>query len=181
MLLVLSPFLHRGGKWLGAVDLLLGRETRAQYLSRFVVPGLADPLADEAAARRLAAEVPPDGRAFLWGFAPQVFFLADRQPAGRLVNCYPYLGPHPAPRLSQELLADLRARPPERVLVHFDEVNEIETLQRADAMQLLSRFTALKEWIDANYEIEAREGHFDFYRPKAASEPGGAPSTAARR
>jgi len=165
-LIVLSPFVHRAGKWLGAIEYGLGIESRSQYLARFIVKGFADPEADEATARKLAAEVPPDGRAFMWGFAPHVFFLADRAPASRFIEHYPYACRNCSPRLREELMAELNARPPERILVHFDEFNPTDIGEPVDASVLLDRFAALKQFLADHYVLEGRDGHFDFYEPR---------------
>lgn len=168
--IVLSPFVHRGGKWFGAIKLAAGLETREQYDARFTVPGMADPGPDRATAMRLAELTAPDERTLMWGFAPHVFFQAKRRPAARFIEHYPYACRNCNPALQTELLETMRARPPARVMVKFGEVNRSEFDGSEDTAQkhLETKFAPLWSFITENYELEERSGHFDIYRPKAA-------------
>lgn len=161
-----APVVRRGGKWLGAAKLALGLETRESYDARFVVPALADPFADAETARAVASRVPPEKRVLIWGFAPQVYYLADRAPASRYIGHLPYACANCDPRLQDELMEELRASPPALVLVHVDELDETDIGAPLGAPELLRRFTRLDSWLDERYLLEARIGHFDVYRPR---------------
>ncbi len=172
-LLVLSPFVPRiaghppGAKWWWAARYAAGLDTRESYVSRFAVPGIGDPAADEAAARRLARETRAEDRVLLWGFAPHVLFLAGRAPAARFIEQFPYSCENCNPALREELLASLKGNPPPVAMVHFDELNRSEYRDPRTAQTTLEEFTELHRWLTEAYEPAGREGHFDFYRRRA--------------
>jgi len=104
----------------------------------------------------LARNTNPDERVVNYGIDPWVAFPAWRKPILR------YTSPFLAPNCT--LTTSFRNDPPEVFLVkHGDRLPFVYGHKR-DSYEQLLYFGQLREFILANYELEARVGHFDVLR-----------------
>lgn len=118
-------------------------------------------------ARRIAAETGPRDRLFVWGFEPGLYVWSGRRPASRFFYDYPLM-----PRFESvhrayvaQLMDDLRAHPPARVVVVRRDANDIEPRASVDQ---LADVPELAAWLEAGYEPSWIEGDFLVFRPRPA-------------
>jgi len=104
--------------WLGPLlngwDLLrMGPEGRALRMAAYAPFDRA-----EAVARYIAARTPADEPVLIVGSEPEIYYLAGRPAATRLIHTYTTTGPYVfAPALREEFLSDLREKRPRYVLL----------------------------------------------------------------
>jgi hypothetical protein len=131
-----------------------------------------DALETARAAARLERDTKRGDCVFVWGFEPGIYTQAHRKSASRFFYDYPlqprFSSVHQ--RLYRQLMADLRAHPPARVLILRRDTNAIET---EDSARQLAALPELQAFIDARYEHAWTLGDFDVRKPRAGAPPGG--------
>lgn len=140
---------------------LQGRFTRDEYWVRFRETGAGGKgdfnLMASARVADLARErVPADGRLLVFGFEPIVNWLARRPAPTRFIFDYPLtFTPRSAraarwrERWRDEFLADLRARPPEMVLLVDNDVSPLEPVP---SLRQANEWPQFRDWLRAAYE-----------------------------
>lgn len=156
-----------GAHWLWLQDgyrtlrYLQGRFTRDEYWVRFRETGAGGKgdfnlMASARVADLARDRVPPDGRLLVFGFEPIVNWLARRPAPTRFSFDYPLtFTPRSAraarwrERWRDEFLADLRARPPEMVLLVDNDVSPLEPVS---SLRQANEWPEFRDWLRASYE-----------------------------
>jgi hypothetical protein len=95
---------------------------------------------------------PRDG-VFIWGTAPMIYLLAQRNPPTRFVSNLGLLSLWTPPAWREELMRDLEAAPPRYIIVAHADAAPMVNLTRLDsAAYLEQRFPALRAFIFAHYQ-----------------------------
>jgi hypothetical protein len=121
--------------------------------------------ADLEMADYLRKHTGPEETVFIWGYETLVYFLADRQPASRFVSHQPLASRWQMPGWREELLANLVARPPARILVLRNDAMPAVTGSTLDSAGLLREFPELDQFISRNYGLETEIEDFLVYGP----------------
>jgi hypothetical protein len=118
-------------------------ELARQYYHRF----------EEDDSRLATAEIVrkysgPDDTLFIWGYAPDIYWRADRPPAIR------YIGTEKATQLRaagqplmDQTISLLREHPPDILVITVGELSRIESPRQKDPLQ----YDDLADWVRANY------------------------------
>jgi hypothetical protein len=125
------------------LSLVTGKMSRSVYDSSFDHWTNIEDLA--ALAEYLDHNTPPGTPIYQWGYAPQLYVLADRPPAGPYVaeTLYYVTSEPPA-----AMIADLRNHPPVLFVV----------------LARLDRFPQLRDWVGNEYAFDRMVGHLEVYR-----------------
>lgn len=150
---------------------VLGTMAYSDYLtsSRFVTNDFS--LAEQSAlADYLAAETEPAEQIFVWGLDPLIGFLSRRQIATRFIYNFPLVSAWARPEYRDELLLQLRARPPAVFIVtHRDRLPWV-TGHNRDSYEALMDISSLRQFLLENYELETRIGSYDVLRRMNSDE-----------
>jgi dolichyl-phosphate-mannose-protein mannosyltransferase len=122
--------------------------------------------ADRAVARELRARTRPGAPVFIWGFEPVIYWLAERPPASRFIYDVPQRTTWEQARARNDLLADLRARPPSAIVVQKNDVFPVVTGNTLDSHGELPNFPQLSALIEESYEPVAAVEDFEIYLRK---------------
>lgn len=117
-----------------------------------------------AAARAIAAETSPGDPIFVWGFEPGVYFLAERPNASRFLYDYPLMplfANHHEGHVD-DLMADLTARPPVRILIVDRDQNDLE---ERTSWEQLAALDVLRTFVEGRYQVAWTRGDFTCLRP----------------
>ena len=122
---------------------------------------------DANANRRMAAElrarVPVGGSVFVWGFEPVLYDWSDRRLASPFIYNVPQRVPWAAARARAELLEDLRAAPPDALVVVHGDPLPMVTGDEVDSANALLRFPELDAFVDEHYGRLKRIHDLDLY------------------
>jgi MFS family permease len=153
---------------------LLGRTSRAEFLSRYNRHGDFSLTADREVAAFLRDHTDPADPIFVWGFEPLIYFLADRPPASRFIYTIPLVTAWSPPEWRAELVRDLtRERPPLIVVARSDPLPWM-TGRSDDSAAQLDGYPELSRLLHARYRPARTIEDFDIWRfEPAAPEPGG--------
>lgn len=150
--------------WLPALPYLLGQETLSQYYEAFQANDLK-PAESLAMVEYLRERVAPGDTLFIWGFRPEVYYLAGLHPATRFIAHFPLVSAWYPARWRQENVATLWAAMPPYVLVLQADYMPWVTGRDADSHTLLVEYTELSNWLAANYAREDTQiGNFLIWR-----------------
>ncbi|MGQ9909900.1 MAG: glycosyltransferase family 39 protein [Candidatus Flexifilum sp.] len=127
---------------------------------------------DAAESLRVAAylreRTTPGDSLFIWGFRPEIYYLADLNPATRYIFQFPLVGSwYPAAWRQQAVEVLWAALPPYVLVVQGDFLPWV-TGRDADSAMLLQEYEELNDWLIYNYEREAQIGTFQVWRRKPA-------------
>jgi hypothetical protein len=154
-----------------AALLVSGHLSRQEWLAskRFGLPGDGDfsAAASARAARYVRGSAGPEGRVLIWGFQPDVHLLSGRPAPGRFFFNVPVAVRFAPERWRREFLDDLRARPPELVLVLRNDAIPWANGRTDDSAAQLRQWPALREWLDRGYRFDTRIEDFSVYRRTA--------------
>lgn len=145
--------------WGGAWDFLLGRVDQATYWDHFQANDLK-PEQSLAMATYLRERVVTGDSLFIWGFRPEVYFMAGLRPATRYQAHFPLVAPWYPSAWRQEAVDILWAAMPPYVLVLEDDYMPWVTDDDADSHTLLQSYEALNNWLIANYKRVDQIGDF---------------------
>jgi 4-amino-4-deoxy-L-arabinose transferase-like glycosyltransferase len=162
-------------------DLVLvasGRTTLAEHWddARFETPNHSVP-ESMALVRWLEANTLPANKVFLWGREPGVNYLAARRAPTRFIHNYDFRFPWRDPGLESSLLSELRAEPPEIVVVASDDSTVGASGNPMDSRELLGELPALSGWIAEGYREETIIGRFQVLRREVGSPGASRPET----
>ncbi|MET0592684.1 MAG: hypothetical protein ABW133_08295 [Polyangiaceae bacterium] len=161
------------------------RDTRTDFLDRCVARqryllGLSDVTRAEldaqlysvadvsyGANRRVADflknELTPDEFAFVWGFEPIIYDMAERRPATRYIYNVPQRVAWAKDATREQLMADLDLRPPKAIVVEHRDVFPVVTGDALDSADTLKKFPALDARINDRYSLATKIEDFDIY------------------
>jgi 4-amino-4-deoxy-L-arabinose transferase-like glycosyltransferase len=123
-----------------------------------------DAAANRAVAAELRARVPPAQPVYIWGFEPVIYDLAERRCASRFIYNAPQRTPWAMAWARDELLRDLRARPPAAIVVAHDDPLPMVTGDLNDSAAVLEHdFPELAQLLDEGYRRLKRHDDFDIY------------------
>jgi 4-amino-4-deoxy-L-arabinose transferase-like glycosyltransferase len=163
--LVVIAILLRG-MWLPALPYLLGRETLHDYYLNFQANDLK-PAESLEVIDYLRQHEPPGDTLFIWGFRPEVYYLADLKPATRFLAHFPLVSPGYPPEWKKEAVDTLWAALPPYVLVLQADYMPWVTGSHEDSHQLLVEYTDLSNWLAYNYVRDSKIGNFLIWRRKS--------------
>lgn len=152
--------------WGRALPYLLGQEDRVAYYDRFQANDLK-PEQSLQVVRYLRERVPPGDTIFIWGFRPEVSYLAQLRPATRFQAHFPLVAPWYPLDWRQENVDYLWAALPPYVLVLEDDYMPWVTDRQEDSHTILQDYTELNNWLIANYERVDEIGDFLIWRRQA--------------
>ncbi len=155
--------------WLPALPYLTGNESQADYYARFrggeFLASESLEVVDYLRARTTAGD-----SLYIWGFRPEIYYLADLRPATRFISQFPLVTSWYPPEWQQENVDLLWAALPQYVLVLQADNMPWVTGRTEDSNQLLQEYTELNNWLIYNYERETQIGNFFVWHRKA--QPG---------
>jgi hypothetical protein len=151
--------------WGGAWRYLNKQEDLVQYWDTFQANDLK-PEESLLVANFLRERVVAGNSLFIWGFRPEVYYLAGLWPATRYQAQFPLVAPWYPEEWKQNNVDILWAALPPYVLVLEDDYMAWVTNSEADSHTLLQSYTELNNWLIANYEREEQIGDFLIWRYK---------------
>jgi hypothetical protein len=114
----------------------------------------------------LRREAAPGDGVFVWGSAPLIYFLTNRQPTTRFVSNLGLISPWGSPAWKEELVRVLKKSPPAFIVVaQRDQLPEV-TFTSLDSEQYLSVYTQLGDFLSASYDFMGAFPDFLVYRRK---------------
>jgi hypothetical protein len=149
--------------WGRAWGYLTGQETLVAYWDRFQANDLKPEQSLEV-ANFLKERVVAGNSLFIWGFRPEVYFMAELWPATRYQAHFPLVAPWYPKAWQQNNVDMLWAAMPPYVLVLEDDFMPWVTDFDADSHTLLQDYTELNNWLIANYERIEQIGDFIIWR-----------------
>jgi 4-amino-4-deoxy-L-arabinose transferase-like glycosyltransferase len=157
-----------GPEYVAAAGRALQRVPERVYLARFGRPEGGDFsfLGDVMAAQYVRAARAPERGVFIWGFEPLVYLLSGTSPPTRFIFAVPLVAPWAPAAWREELMRDLRAHPPQIILVVSHDVYPWATGLRADSAALLKQFPALNSFVQQHYQFQQVIEDFIVYRKR---------------
>jgi hypothetical protein len=152
--------------WVGVRLYLTGQENLQQYWDRFQANDLK-PEQSLQVAEFLRERVVAGDSLFIWGFRPEVYYMAGLWPASRYQAQFPLVAPWYPEEWKQNNVDILWAAMPPYVLVLEDDYMAWVTNSEADSHTLLQSYTELNNWLIANYERETQIGDFLIWKRKS--------------
>lgn len=149
--------------WGRAWPYLSGQETQLAYWGNFQANDLK-PEQSLAMVNFLRERVQAGDSLFIWGFRPEVYFMADLWPATRYQAHFPLVAPWYPREWQQNNVDNLWAAMPPYVLVLEDDFMPWVTDFDADSHTLLQDYTELNNWLIANYERFEQIGDFIIWK-----------------
>jgi hypothetical protein len=124
--------------------------------------------ASRAAARELRRMAGPGHesrtRLFVWGFEPLLYLDAGLTPASRFIYNAPLASPWCPRNWIEEIVASLRADPPELVVVVREDAIPWVTGVPFDSRESLRHFPAIISLLKDHYAPAGEVEHFTFFR-----------------
>jgi 4-amino-4-deoxy-L-arabinose transferase-like glycosyltransferase len=153
--------------WVPFIPYATGAESLRQYYGRFQANDVK-PAESLAIARFLEREVARGDTVFIWGFRPEVAYLAGLRPATRFQAHFPLVADGYPPAWRQENVDTLWAALPPYVLVMQADWMPWVTGRDKDSHELLVEYTALNDWLAFNYDFDQELGDFLIWKRKAS-------------
>jgi hypothetical protein len=116
--------------------------------------------------RELKKTLAPGETVFIWGTAPLIYFLTDRQPPNRFVNNHGLIAPWGPPAWRKELMINLQKSPPEFIVVSQDDQIPEIMFTNLDSEHYLAVYTDLGDFISGSYTRAQEFPGFVLYRRK---------------
>lgn len=155
-----------GAIWPRAWDYLAGREDRAAYDARFIA-GEFNAGESRRTADYLRERVAVGDSLTIWGFRPEIYYLADLNPATRFMFQFPLVGAWYPAEWRQEHVAVLwAAMPPYALVLQADWMPWVTGID-ADSNTLLQAYPALNDWLIENYTFETQLDNVLIWKRKA--------------
>ena len=149
--------------WGRSWQYLTNQETQSAYWDNFQANDLK-PEESLAIATFLRERVQAGDTLFIWGFRPEVYFMADLIPATRYQAHFSLVAPWYPIGWQQDNVDILWAAMPPYTLVLEDDYMPWVTDFDADSHTLLQDYTELNNWLIANYERDGQIGDFIIWR-----------------
>jgi hypothetical protein len=119
--------------------------------------------ADRRVAEFLRRELAPDELAFIWGFEPMIYDMAERRSATRFIYDVPQRVAWFKDPSRAALMADLDRHPPKAIVVEHRDVFPAVTGEAIDSADTLRKFPALDARIRERYDLVTTIEDFDVY------------------
>jgi hypothetical protein len=119
--------------------------------------------ADRRVADFLHQRLSPDEYAFVWGFEPMIYDMAERRSATRFIYNVPQRVAWFRDRSRAALMADLDRHPPKAIVVEHRDVFPAVTGDSIDSADTLKKFPALDARIRDEYDLTTTIEDFDVY------------------
>lgn len=152
--------------WLRAWPYITGQQSQRVYYRQFQAGDLnaADSL---RAARWLEERTSPGDSVYIWGFRPEVAFMAGLRPATRFQAQFALVGDRYPQAWKQENVDTLWAALPEYVLVMRADYMPWVTGSDKDSNTILAdEYQALRDWLIYNYDRHTELGNFLIWKRK---------------
>jgi dolichyl-phosphate-mannose-protein mannosyltransferase len=149
--------------WGRAWDYLSGQESQIAYWDKFQANDLKPEQSLEV-VNFLRERVVVGDSLFIWGFRPEVYFMAELWSASRYQAQFPLVAPWYPIEWQQNNVDILWAAMPPYVLILQDDFMPWVTDFDADSHTLLQDYTELNNWLIANYERVEQIGDFIIWR-----------------
>lgn len=154
-----------GTTWGRAWYAVTGREDRVAYYDRFQANDVK-PEESLQVAQYLRQRVLPNDTLFVWGFRPEVTYMAGLRPATRYQAQFPLVAPWYPQAWRQHNVDVLWAALPPYALVLEDDFMPWVTSVDADSHTILQAYTELNNWLIANYDRVDEIGDFLIWQRK---------------
>lgn len=145
--------------WGRAWQYLSGEQSQLAYYDRFQANDLK-PEQSLLVAQYLQERVAPGDTIFIWGFRPEVAYMANLRPATRYQAQFPLVAPWYPEAWKQDNVDILWAAMPPFVLVLEDDYMPWVTNRSEASHGILQGYTELNNWLMANYERVETIGDF---------------------
>ena len=109
----------------------------------------------------------PDDKVYIWGTAPLVNFLTQRDTPSRFVSNMALMSPWGPARWRDELMRDLEKNPPRFIVVSRHDSIVAVTFTWDDSEQYLKKFPALNLFLASHYQSALHLWDFELYRLKS--------------
>jgi Dolichyl-phosphate-mannose-protein mannosyltransferase len=119
--------------------------------------------ADRRVAELLHEKLAPDELAFVWGFEPMIYDMADRRPATRYIYDVPQRVAWFRDTARTRLMQDLESHLPKAIVVEHRDVFPSVTGDAIDSADTLRTFGPLAQLLRDRYTLETRIEDFDVY------------------
>lgn len=154
--------------WRLALPYFTGQETRIAYFDKFQANDLKAEQSLQV-AEYLRERTVPNDTLYVWGFRPEVTFMAGLRPATRYQVHFPLVAPWYPQEWQQDNVDILWAALPPYVLVLEDDYMEWVTNTPDDSHTILQNYTELNNWLIFNYERQDKIGDFIVWERKQQS------------
>ena len=111
----------------------------------------------------MRARLGPEETAFIWGFEPMIYDMAERRPATRFIYDVPQRVAWYRDEARATLMSDLGAHPPKAIVVEHRDVFPAVTGDAIDSADTLQKFPALASLLHEKYALETTIEDFDVY------------------
>jgi hypothetical protein len=150
-------------RWLAGRGELASREAADERLSYVADYSLA---ANRRVAAAVARRAPPGAGAYVWGFEPVVYWLAERRPPTRFIYDVPQRASWQRDRSRSELMQALRAVPPAVVVVQRNDVFPMVTGDDLDSARAVATFPEFEKMLRDDYALAETIEDFDLYQKR---------------
>lgn len=147
---------------------LTGNQTLIRYYENFQANDVK-PAEDLRVVRYLERNTTRGDSIFIWGFRPQVAYMAGLRPATRYQAQFPLVAEWYPPEWRQQNVDVLWAALPPYVLVMQADWMPWVTGRDQDSHELLVEYEPLNSWLIYNYEFDREMGDFLIWKRKSAS------------
>jgi hypothetical protein len=149
--------------WGHAWRYLTNQQSQYDYWDTFQANDLKQEESLEMAAY-LRERVQTGNSLFIWGFRPEVYYMAELWSATRYQAHFPLVAPLYPHEWQQNNVDMLWAAMPPYAIVLEDDYMPWVTDFDADSHTLLQDYTELNNWLIANYERDEQIGDFIIWR-----------------
>jgi hypothetical protein len=119
--------------------------------------------ANRRVADYLRHALAPNDLAFIWGFEPIIYDMAERRPASRYIYNVPQRVAWAKDESRAILMTELDAHPPKAIVVEHRDVFPVVTGDALDSADTLKHFPALAARINDRYDLATTIEDFDVY------------------
>lgn len=117
-------------------------------------------------AHAIVANTQPDQKILVWGYVPEIYWLANRQPASRFAFNYPLVAPWYPGEWKQEFMNTITANPPAYFIIVHDDYIPYQSGRQEDSAGQLKYVPGLTELLNRDYIEETRFNDMSLYRHK---------------
>lgn len=156
-------------RWIAAMKLCTGKMRLSEYYELFGSRNASLPGKQEV-ARFIQERTSPGDPIFVWGYAPLLYTLSNRNAPTRFFFNTPQTAEWGEKRFREELMKDLMnpaQRPRIMVICTEDRLSDVRGNSQ-DSLYFLNLFPALADFLESRYCFERRMGNFLVYSLKGA-------------
>ena len=133
------------------------------YLKSFDQRGIWSPQHAYGLAAALESRSDARDSVFVWGLAPGIHYLAQREPPARFASSYPLIAGESTgyrDRYRSEFLETMRAAPPRIIVIGTQDGN---SLYEGNTWEHYLEFDAFRDFVSAHYKPVGRFSHFHIF------------------